>query len=332
MRIERFDPEADADSLRACHQIALAGHPYDAPFLPPPSYTVFEAGWAAGWGIGDPRETWLARDDAGEPVGCYLLRLPERDNPEVAFCEPLVTPGRRRTGIGSELLAHSTDRARNAGRNRFRGSAVNGSAGEGFARANGASGGIDLVFRTMDVDESLPARLAALRAEALPHADGYETLYWEAPTPDEHLDQLAELLRIMGDAPRDEGMESMSMDVDRIRSMEEAARVRGARSYTVVSRHRASAQLVAMTEIFIEPETPDWGFQQLTSVRREHRGHRLGLLVKIAMLDLLAKREPVLRHFFTGNAGANEHMIAINELLGYRIAAVLRSWELSLAT
>jgi GNAT superfamily N-acetyltransferase/RimJ/RimL family protein N-acetyltransferase len=330
MRIEQFDPQADADSLRACHQIALASHPYDTPFLPPPSYTVFKGGWAAGWGLGDPRETWLARDAAGEPVGCYLLRLPEKDNREVAFTELTVTPARRRSGIGSALLAHCADRARLASRTRVQALAVDGSAGESFARAKGANAGIDEILRTMDIDAGLPARLAALRTEAEPHAAGYETLSWRAPTPEEHLADIVELQRVNVDIPRDEGMEPMAVDADRVRNMEQAALAMGVRYYTVVARHVASGQLAALTEIAVEPETPGWGFQQLTSVRREHRGHRLGLLVKIAMLDLLAEREPTVRHVFTGNAGANEHMIAINEMLGYKISAVFRFWDLDL--
>jgi GNAT superfamily N-acetyltransferase/RimJ/RimL family protein N-acetyltransferase len=331
MRIEQFDPKADADSLRACHQIALAGHKYDTPFLPPPSFNAFKGEWAHGWGLDDVTETWLARDESDTPVGCYRLSLPERDNREVAFCNPMVTPERRRSGVGSALLAHCADRARQVGRYRLRSWAPDGTAGEEFARAKGASGGIDEVMRTMDVDANLPARLAELRADAQSHADGYELLSWQAPTPEEHLEQLVELERLIADAPMDEGMEPMAFDAERIRSMEAAMLALGVHNYTVVARHPASGQLAALTQIAVDAETPDWGFQQLTSVRREHRGHRLGLLVKIAMLDLLAEREPALQQIFTGNAGANAHMIAINEQLGYRIAAVMRSWELDLA-
>lgn len=50
------------------------------------------------------------------------------------------------------------------------------------------------------------------------------------------------------------------------------------------------------------------------------------------MLDLLAGREPSVRHILTGNAGDNQHMIAINELLGYRITQTSRHWELDLAS
>jgi RimJ/RimL family protein N-acetyltransferase len=332
MRIEPFDAKADADSLRACHQIAIAAHPYDTPFLPPPSFTAFKGEWAHSWGFDEPMQTWLARDDSGEPVGSCLLRLPQKENREVAFCQLTVTPERRRSGMGTTLLEHCAEQARQADRNRLQSFAMDGSAGEAFARAKGASGGIDEVLRAMDVDASLPARLAKLRADAEPHAAGYEILSWQAPTPEEHLAELVELEQVIADAPRDEGMEPTTWDADRIRSIEGTMLAMGVRLYTVVARDPADGQLAALSQLAIDPETPGWGFQQLTSVRREHRGHRLGLLVKIAMLDLLADRQPDLRHIFTGNAGSNEHMIAINELLGFKVAAVFRSWELNLAS
>jgi hypothetical protein len=54
-------------------------------------------------------------------------------------------------------------------------------------------------------------------------------------------------------------------------------------------------------------------------VIRSHRGHRLGLLVKTAMLGLLAAAEPQLEWIATGNAATNKHMIAVNEQLGYKV-------------
>ena len=71
--------------------------------------------------------------------------------------------------------------------------------------------------------------------------------------------------------------------------------------------------------VIIDPGQPQWGFQQLTAVVRTHRGHRLGLLVKTAMLELLATAEPQIEWIATGNAATNEHMIAVNEQLGYRV-------------
>jgi len=68
----------------------------------------------------------------------------------------------------------------------------------------------------------------------------------------------------------------------------------------------------------------------MTAVRPEHRGHRLGLLVKIAMLDLLTVHEPAVRRIQTDNAASNPHMVAINEQLGFTIAGTSRHWELDL--
>jgi len=65
-------------------------------------------------------------------------------------------------------------------------------------------------------------------------------------------------------------------------------------------------------------------------VTRPHRGHRLGLLIKIAMMEILAKREPQLTHIITGNADGNEHMIGINEALGYEVFSRWPAWELDI--
>ena len=91
--------------------------------------------------------------------------------------------------------------------------------------------------------------------------------------------------------------------------------------------------MAALTQLEDDPDSPEWGHQGLTAVARPHRGHRLGLLVKAAMLDWLASAEPQLEQIETGNAGANEHMIAINEALGFTIRDPAWAWlELPVAT
>ena len=84
VHVEGFNPETDQQRLRSCFEIRAAGRPYDDPSLPPQSFAAFTARWVHG--SGNPRQTWLARDGAGEPVGCYLLLLPERENPTMAWC------------------------------------------------------------------------------------------------------------------------------------------------------------------------------------------------------------------------------------------------------
>jgi hypothetical protein len=93
----------------------------------------------------------------------------------------------------------------------------------------------------------------------------------------------------------------------------------GMRGYSVAAVHDATGDMAALTQLEVDPEAPEWGHQGLTAVTRPHRGHRLGLLVKAAMLEQLAAAEPAMERIETGNADANEHMIAVNETLGYEV-------------
>ena len=60
---------------------------------------------------------------------------------------------------------------------------------------------------------------------------------------------------------------------------------------------------------------------------REHRGHRLGMLVKIANLRAYEDRRPGERRINTWNAQENEHMLAINVALGFEPVGVAAVWQ-----
>ena len=54
---------------------------------------------------------------------------------------------------------------------------------------------------------------------------------------------------------------------------------------------------------------------------RAHRGHRLGLLLKLEMIDWLREERPEVTATDTWNDSTNHHMIAVNEQLGMRVVA-----------
>jgi len=137
----------------------------------------------------------------------------------------------------------------------------------------------------------MPARLAKLRAAAEPFAAGYTLLRWVGVTPTEHLAQVAIVHGAMADAPRDDGMEPAAWTAERVRQPEQAMIDHRLTIYSVAARHDATGDLAALTQVLTEADTPDWAFQQVTAVLSEHRGHRLGLLVKIGMLDLVTAHD-----------------------------------------
>jgi GNAT superfamily N-acetyltransferase len=329
MRTERFDPASDSAAVRACHDIHLAAYRADGVRRAPMSPRVFQAWLRYGWSEDRP-EAWLARGDSGEALGWYLLGMPERENRHLADVALVVTPARRRAGLGAALLGHAADRARQAGRTLLAGHSQEAGAGAGFARALGARPTLTGVFWALR-PRSLPAgRLAALRERAAAAAAGYSLVSWEGPTAEYRLVEVAALFDVEAEAPRAEGAEPVGWAPARVRACDQRIADQGWRFYTVAARAPRSGRLAAITQLGVDPFDGS-AFQQLTAVAGAHRGHRLGLLVKVAMLELLAAHEPQLTHILTLTAEGNDRMDAINTELGFTALERQQSWELETA-
>lgn len=316
----------DPASARALYEVYLAGVPVDEPGGPPMSAKVFTGLLSRGWCL-EPRENWLARAD-GVVTGGYSLELPDREDLDRAALRLLVAPGQRRAGVGTALLRHATDRARELGRRTLAGGAQDGSAGDGFARAVGARCELSEYRRRLDLAAIAPGHLAGLRKSAEEFAGGYTLRDWDGLTPDDLLGPVARLNEVMNDAPQLAGSEAQHWDGDRVLGVDRMSVERGLRRYSIAALDERTGELAALTQLSVDETEPRWGHQEMTAVDRPHRGHRLGLLTKVAMLELLAIREPQVAFTEAWNAGTNAHMIAINEALGYRPVARKNFWVL----
>jgi GNAT superfamily N-acetyltransferase len=331
MHIERVDL-ADEASIRACDEAFLAAQRADCPGEPELTGSVFRGWLTVGWG-GDPREVWLAPGQAGGAAGWYRLELPERENQGRGYLELVVHPEERRRGVGTALLRHAAARAAEHGRSVLSGPARDGTPGDAFARAAGAEAGLVEVQRVQDLRTLDEDRIAGLREQAERAAAGYSLVSWTGPVPEEFIEQAAALYAAMNDAPHSPGEEPAAWDERRVREDEARRPVYGTRDYTVVVRHDASGELAALSVVVVDPADPGWGHQAITAVTRKHRGHRLGLLVKVAMMDWLATAEPQVERIATWNARSNSHMIAVNEALGYTVLGPpATTWLLDVAS
>ena len=318
MRIEQWDP-ADEKTTLACYEVNRAAHRADDPVEPPMSAGTFRVYLAEGFEH-HPGEVWVAADDAGTVTGFYRLGLPDLENTDRAFLAPVVHPAARRAGTGRELLRHAAGRAGASGRTMMDGVVLTGGAGEEFARAIGAKLSLAEVRRVQYLGKIAPGVIAGLRADATRAAAGYSLVSWTGEIPEQYLAGTAEVFNAFNDAPRGEGIEDEVWDADRVRERTGTLlRLGLMRGYGIAALHDATGEMAGFTAVVVDPETPQWGFQQLTAVVKAHRGHRLGLLAKAAMLELLAVAEPQLEWVATGNAAENAHMIAVNEQLGYEV-------------
>ena len=319
MRITRLD-HADHDGIRACHDVWMAAHAVDDPLSAPLSLPVFRHWLTHGW-ESEPSETWVAVDEATrETIGWYRIELPDLENRHRASGSPTVRPASRRRGTGTALLRHEVERARANGRTVLRGGALVGSAGDAFARHAGAEASLVDARRVQDLRKIQPGVVASLRATAADAAAGYTLVSWTGPTPEEHLARVAAGFNAMNDAPHAADREDDIWDAQRVRDRADAALRDGCmRGYSVVAIAESTGEMAGLTQVFVDPEYPEWGHQGLTAVIRQHRGHRLGLLIKAAMIEWLATEEPKLERIATDNAATNKYMIAVNETLGYEL-------------
>ena len=330
MRIEQADA-SDPATTRECFEVVQAADEVDDPLGPPWSLQRLR-GWMEY--PTEPAEIWVGRDETTAAVlGWYFMFLPQRENRDRAHGYLTVHPSVRRRGVGTALLRHAAERAGADGRSVLGSAALQGSPGTAFATRVGATAGLVEARRVL-VLAAIPAgRVASLRARAAQAAAGYSLVSWYGRTPEEYLARFAEVGNAMADAPHDVGEEPQVWDAVRVREQMDDNRERqGRRIYTLAALHDASGEMAAVTAVEADPDNPEWGYQLLTAVVRKHRGHRLGLLVKTAMLDWLAEEQPSIGRIITGNADINRWMIAINEELGYELLEpASQSYEIPVA-
>ena len=326
--IDWLDP-ADLDRRDVAGVAALlhAAADVDTPYrLSPTARTV--GGRLRDGFEGDPPATAVARDAYGRIVGVLGVDLPQWDNTHAALVEVTVEPAVRRRGLGRRLLELGCERARAAGRRLVLASAPDAAAGAEFLPALGFARVYDEVLRRQHPFALDRARLAELRREAAARAGAYELLRLPGNLPEDLLPAMARLVETINDAPTD-GMdiEDEASSPERLRAGEAAQAALDRRRYRIVARERGTGELAGHTVVVVDGERPARAYQNDTTVASAHRGHRLGLLLKAAMLDWLGEVEPQVRTVDTWNAASNAHMVRVNELLGYEVVATAAEWQ-----
>jgi GNAT superfamily N-acetyltransferase len=329
----------DAAGARRWHDVDAATRQADYVALPPvPVEDLLPL--LAGEVAGELTELWLGLAE-GTPVAASRIIVPLHGNTVTAMVDIRVIPASRRQGHGRQMLAHVLDRVRSHGRSRVfaeasghvdeTGAALP-SAGLAFAAATGARPALAEVRSLLQVGETGTERLAVLRAEAVSSAAGYSLVQWADWAPADVAADVSLLLKRMStDAPMGElQLENEVWDAGRYLAQEEMWRAQGRRHIATAARHDATGQVVGYTDMGVHRADPMVAFQWNTIVDPVHRGHRLGLLLKIANLNLLRETMPSVRVISTWNAVVNRHMIAINETIGFRPVDRWTQWQLDL--
>jgi GNAT superfamily N-acetyltransferase len=297
---------------------------------------------------------FFARVD-GSIVGHASCQVPLKDNVHTAWLQVDVLEGHRRQGIGTTLLrtiegvaaaqgrrvlqAHtehpigSAGGTAAAGPTPFESAAAPGgvpddSPGVAFCLKNGYALEQASRFSSLDMDHD--AEWARLELAAHSKADAaYEVLAWTNRCPGEYVDHMAGLMgRMSTDTPAGGlEIEAEAWDAARVRQLEDTTLAEGQTALVAAAQHRSTGDLVAYTVIYLDPSKPWVAEQDDTLVAKPHRGHGLGMLVKLANLRRLQTEYPAVQRVMTFNAEENEHMLSINVQLGFKPAGYDGEWQ-----
>ncbi|WP_439592509.1 GNAT family N-acetyltransferase [Microbacterium sp.] len=189
---------------------------------------------------------------------------------------------------------------------------------------------LEQVYRisTLHLDGDL-AVLDPLLEEAEAASDGYRYVSWTAPAPEEWVADYAWMKsRMSTDAPAgDSVLDEEEWDAARVRALEKMYADSGMTLIVGAAQHVASGRLVAFTELVSFRQEGKPIEQNDTLVLAEHRGHRLGALVKIHTLRLGRESFPEGHRIVTGNAEENRPMLAVNEAMGFIPTRYSGEWQ-----
>lgn len=168
-----------------------------------------------------------------------------------------------------------------------------------------------------------------LLTESTVAAKDYRVVQWFVPTPPEYVDGYAWMKsRMVTDAPA-AAMEfdEETWDAARIARHDSMYTAAGRPMQVTAAQHVGTGELCAFNELVIGKDRTEASHQEDTLVLKDHRGHKLGTLVKCAGLLSWRDFAPQSPRVITYNAEENRPMLDINEAIGFVPIAYNGAWK-----
>ncbi|MFT4234184.1 MAG: GNAT family N-acetyltransferase, partial [Microbacterium sp.] len=286
----------------------------------------------------------------GEAVGFGVLRY-SRSTEANADVMIAVAPEHRDDEVADALLTALEQLARERGRSRLIAYGISPATsahrlpsptGFGTIDADGfhtramqrAGYSLGQVERVSFCDLRDPIDTSELLSAAWEKAgDDYRVEWWDGPVPDEYAESLCRVITRMDTDPPDGELdwEPDVYTVKMLRKREARAREIGAMLAVTALVHVPTNEVVAFNELY-ESVIPAWPSNNGgTLVMPDHRGRRLGMIVKAEGLLRFREAVPDTPGIITFNAEENRYMLDVNEAVGFRPVAYEGAWQKDLS-
>lgn len=270
--------------------------------------------------------TLLGAIDGREMVGSGLLTRGLRENLHAVNAYAFVRPDRRREGIGTALVRELEVVTAGDTRTTVQseiylapgetGGPATFAAGLGYAVANRESVKELILADYLARRDGLVAGAAAAR--------DYLMVTFDTVCPEEHLESFGRLLgMLLAEVPLGElDLEDAEWTPERLRAAEQRQVETGRHVLTALAVS-SDGDVAGVSDVRIDDTDHAHGQVGISLVDPAHRGHRLGLALKVATHDMAVTAYPDLVSLDTSNADANPHMNAVNDAMGYRTIETL---------
>jgi GNAT superfamily N-acetyltransferase len=351
LRIDALRLPSSVDAPEAADLLAAAGVMTDA-LRHDTGTTLFDAE-PAEWLVGLRATRYVDRSVRLARLGDRVVGVLEfdvpRDGERSANAGVHVSPDARGVGVEDALLDQAEALARDARRSvlytwnltRFDapGERLPSPAGLGsvplaadstqrLLRHGYTLGQVERVS-TFEFARSLSRAEDMLQAALAAAGPDYRPVWWRTPAPDAYVDGYAYAIGRMGtDVPSGElDWEPEDWDAERVRYRERLKADAGQLMAVAAVIHEPTGAVAAFNELVIGRDrtrpTQNYG----TLVLPEHRGHRLGTIVKCLGLVRWHEFVPTSPRVMTFNAEENRFMLDVNEAVGFAPAAASGEWK-----
>ncbi|HUQ42260.1 MAG TPA: GNAT family N-acetyltransferase [Candidatus Limnocylindrales bacterium] len=282
---------------------------------------------------GQWRAIFGARDADGKLVGSSFVgwNKNEPENAHARWTEVNVLPEYRRKGIGTALMRVAVEACIGQGDDLvfFGQSNDRQPSGEAFAKAIAATPGLEMKLNQLaiaDVDRAKVAEWAKLDPK------GYRLERADNVVPKALIQPYLDSANAMNDMPKGElRFADQEFTEEQLHERESWLKQAGTQWWLIVAIHEETGEGAGFTEVNYDPRMGHVVQQSGTGVTAKHRGHRLGLWMKAAMLERILRERPEAKYIRTGNANVNKNMLEINTMIGFRHAWSSTLWQLPLA-
>lgn len=266
--------------------------------------------------------------EGGRMVGESMILASTVDNLRTARFWVWVPPSERGRGVGRALADHVIGECRSLGRDILQTSAKYPFERREDHHYRRFAERLGFALANTEVERRLQLpvaheRLDALAAEARVRHEDYSVVPVVGPIPADLAQGYCDVHNRLtveapgGDLVLEESRRTPEILADQENEIREQKRTRvSALALT------AGGIVVALTSAVTSPTGHPGVNQWATIVRPDHRGHRLGMAVKVAQIRAIQSSFPEKSYITTTNAETNAHMVAINEALGFERRAL----------